>query len=66
MTKWKLWFPVDLFNKRETAKKYGNIKRKINPDEPSGQPDGSLGFEKNIVTVFEHVWIFHILVEYGL
>ncbi len=32
-----MWFPVDLFNKRETTKKFGKIKRKINPDEPSGQ-----------------------------
>ncbi len=31
-----MWFPVDLFNKRETTEKGGKIKRKINPDEPSG------------------------------
>ena len=32
-----MWFPVDLFNKRETTKKCGKINGKINPDEPSGQ-----------------------------
>ncbi len=31
-----MWFPVALFNKSETTKKYGKIKGKINPDEPSG------------------------------
>ena len=29
-----MWFPTDLFNKRETTKKGGNLEGKINPDEP--------------------------------
>ncbi len=33
------WFPLDLFNKGETTKKGGNLKGKINPDEPSGHMD---------------------------
>ena len=36
MTKRKLWFPIDLFDKMETTKKGGKLKGKINPDEPSG------------------------------
>ena len=37
MTKRKLWFPIDLFNKIETTEKGGKLGGKINPDEPSGQ-----------------------------